>query len=59
MDRQTVGYLIIFALVAVLIGWLAYRRYHSRERSYHRRVAREQLAHKEAMAAKSSPTNPL
>ena len=58
MDRQTLAYLIIVALVAVLIAWLAYRRYYGRERSYRRRVAREHLAYKEAMNAKSEQAGP-
>jgi len=59
MDRQIIAYLIIAALVAALIAWLAYRWYHGRDRSYRRRRAREQLAHKEAMAAKAEPTSLL
>ena len=53
MDRQFVAYLIFLMLVAAFAAWLAYRWYYGRDRSYRRRVAREELAHEKAMAAKA------
>lgn len=59
MDRQSVAYLILFVLVAALAAWLAYLWYHGHERSYRRRVAREDQAHEKAMAAKARQSGRL
>ena len=59
MDRQTLIYLILFALAAILGGWRAYRWYHERERSYRRRRVRELAAYDKRMAAKAAETMPL
>jgi uncharacterized membrane-anchored protein YhcB (DUF1043 family) len=52
MQRTTVAYLIIVMMVAGLSAGMIYLRYHSRERSYRRRLKREHAEYKRQMAAR-------
>jgi Tfp pilus assembly protein PilV len=49
MDRQLIAYLIIVAMVLGLAGLIAYKVYHSRERSYRRRIRREQVEYQKRL----------
>lgn len=41
MDRQLTGYLILAVVAAALIGFIAFKTYHGRDRTHARRERRE------------------
>ena len=50
MERHSIAYLIIALMLAAAIGWGGYMIYHGRERSYRRRVVRENAEHEAGTA---------
>ena len=56
MDRQLIAYLLIAAMVAALAGFVAFKRYYSRERVYQRRTRQEESDYQRRMAeGRNSP----
>lgn len=52
MQRVDIAYLLIALMVVGLAGTIVYFRYHSRERTYHRRLKRERVEYARRMEAK-------
>ena len=52
MERQTLAYLLIFLIIAAVSAWGGYTVYHGRERTYRRRLARENAEYKTRRARK-------
>ena len=57
MERHTLAYLILAVIVVAIGGWAAFRWYHARERTYHRRQTRERRAYQELMGEKAADEN--
>jgi LPXTG-motif cell wall-anchored protein len=54
MERQTIAYMLIAALVIALAALISYKRRNSRANLERRRHVRDQAAHRKAMADKSA-----
>jgi hypothetical protein len=50
LDRHTIAYLIIALMVFAAAGAIAFKLYHSRERSYQRRLRRDEANYASRMA---------
>ena len=57
MDRSLIAYLLIALILVAAAAWLAYRLYHSQERTYRRRITREREDHA-ALMAEREPEEP-
>jgi uncharacterized membrane protein len=52
-SRLILAYILIFLLLGALAAIVAWRRYHSHDRSYQRRVRREEQSYHRSMGNKS------
>lgn len=54
-ERELMAYALLAALLVAVGCWIAWHRYHSRERSYRRQKQRDTDRYRDRMAAEEAP----